>query len=192
MTPIDSLRSAPGLQPGLVRLDADLRLLNDDGTPSTVLSARVHPAARSRLAAYLQAQREQPQAEAWLLGLPLNVEPEQMAWVDVRLHWQAEASGGAGGGAWLGECRDATQALLDQRLAALGLSVLDLMPSAAVITEARADRPIVYANPAFVALTGYDREEILGRSCAFLQGQEREQPALPALRRAVAALTRLA
>ncbi|OYU27348.1 MAG: hypothetical protein CFE41_11055 [Burkholderiales bacterium PBB2] len=186
MTPIDSLRSAPGLQPGLVRVDADLRLLNDDGTPSTELSARVHPAARSRLAAYLQAQREQPQAEAWLLGLPLNVEPEQMAWVDVRLHWQAEASGGAGSGVWHGECRDATQALLDQRLAALGLSVLDLMPSAAVITEARADRPIVYANPAFVALTGYAREEILGRSCAFLQGQEREQPALPALRRALA------
>ena len=35
-----------------------------------------------------------------------------------------------------------------------------------------ADNPIVFANDAFCRLTGYAREEILGRNCRFLQGPE--------------------
>jgi len=39
---------------------------------------------------------------------------------------------------------------------------------AMVITDQRQpDGPIVFANEAFEALTGYDREEILGRNCRF-------------------------
>jgi PAS domain S-box-containing protein len=30
--------------------------------------------------------------------------------------------------------------------------------------------PIIYANPAFEQLTGYDAAEIIGRNCAFVQG----------------------
>jgi PAS domain S-box-containing protein len=42
-----------------------------------------------------------------------------------------------------------------------------------VITDPRLpDNPIVYVNDAFVKLTGYAREEILGRNCRFLQGPE--------------------
>ena len=37
--------------------------------------------------------------------------------------------------------------------------------------------PIIFANPGFAAITGYDREEILGQSCRFLQG-DRTDPAL--------------
>lgn len=32
------------------------------------------------------------------------------------------------------------------------------------------DNPIVFANDAFLRLTGYDRDEIVGRNCRFLQG----------------------
>ena len=42
-----------------------------------------------------------------------------------------------------------------------------------VITPAELDRPgpeIVYANPAFQAMTGYAQEELLGRSPRLLQG----------------------
>ncbi len=35
--------------------------------------------------------------------------------------------------------------------------------------------PIVYVNPAFCELTGYDQAEVLGRNCRFLQG-ERSNP----------------
>lgn len=47
------------------------------------------------------------------------------------------------------------------------------------------DNPIVYANEAFEEITGYRREEILGRNCRFLQGDDREQPEIDRIRDAV-------
>jgi PAS domain S-box-containing protein len=44
------------------------------------------------------------------------------------------------------------------------------------------DNPIVYANEAFELITGYDREEIIGRNCRFLQGEDRDQPELQRIR----------
>jgi PAS domain S-box-containing protein len=43
----------------------------------------------------------------------------------------------------------------------------------------------VYVNPAFERTTGYAAEEVLGRNCRFLQGEDRDQPALGELRAAV-------
>src|ERR687893_3039539 len=47
------------------------------------------------------------------------------------------------------------------------------------------DNPIVYANPAFERTTGYSMEEVVGRNCRFLQGDDRDQSALEELRAAV-------
>ena len=47
------------------------------------------------------------------------------------------------------------------------------------------DDPLVYVNPAFERTTGYTAEEVLGRNCRFLQGEDRDQPALGELRAAV-------
>src|SRR5215203_6430956 len=47
------------------------------------------------------------------------------------------------------------------------------------------DDPLVYVNPAFERTTGYASEEVLGRNCRFLQGEDRDQPALAKLRTAV-------
>jgi PAS domain S-box-containing protein len=47
------------------------------------------------------------------------------------------------------------------------------------------DYPIVYVNPAFEETTGYSSEEVLGRNCRFLQGEDRDQPAVGELRAAV-------
>ncbi len=42
-----------------------------------------------------------------------------------------------------------------------------------IITDPRQrDNPVVFANDAFFRLTGYQREEILGHNCRFLQGPE--------------------
>ncbi len=45
--------------------------------------------------------------------------------------------------------------------------------------------PIVFANPAFCAITGYRREEILGRNCRFLQGPDTDPAAIAQMRAAV-------
>ena len=47
------------------------------------------------------------------------------------------------------------------------------------------DAPIVYANQAFVDICGYEQDEIVGRNCRFLQGNDRNQPELSLIRNAV-------
>lgn len=49
------------------------------------------------------------------------------------------------------------------------------------------DCPIVYANQAFIELTGYKREEIIGRNCRFLQGKATSDGAVAKLHAAVEA-----
>jgi PAS domain S-box-containing protein len=59
---------------------------------------------------------------------------------------------------------------------------------AMIITDPRqADNPIIFANDAFLALTGYDRDEIVGRNCRVLQGPDTDPAAVEAVRRAIAA-----
>ena len=47
------------------------------------------------------------------------------------------------------------------------------------------DNPIVWVNDYFCQFTGYTRDEVLGRNCRFLQGDDRDQPAARRLRRAI-------
>src|ERR671913_370504 len=55
-----------------------------------------------------------------------------------------------------------------------------------VITDPRMpDDPIVYVNPAFERISGYTVDEALGHNCRFLQGEDRDQPALDELRSAL-------
>lgn len=45
--------------------------------------------------------------------------------------------------------------------------------------------PIIYCNPAFESMTGYRREEILGKNCQFLQGSETDPVAVEIIRKAL-------
>lgn len=47
------------------------------------------------------------------------------------------------------------------------------------------DNPIVYANAAFELITGYDRDEIVGHNCRFLQGEDRDQAGIERIREAM-------
>ncbi len=47
------------------------------------------------------------------------------------------------------------------------------------------DNPLVYANEAFELITGYSREEIMGRNCRFLQGNDRDQEGIEQIRQAM-------
>jgi hypothetical protein len=52
-----------------------------------------------------------------------------------------------------------------------------------VITDARQrDNPIVLANKAFLDVTGYSADEVLGRNCRFLQGASTSASAVAEVR----------
>jgi PAS domain S-box-containing protein len=56
-----------------------------------------------------------------------------------------------------------------------------------ILTDPRqADNPIVFANNAFLDLTGYDLEEVLGRNCRLLQGAQTDRAVVDQLRTAIA------
>ena len=55
-----------------------------------------------------------------------------------------------------------------------------------LIADAQAaDMPLIYVNPAFERITGYSADEVLGRNCRFLQGDDRAQPGLEEIRAAL-------
>ncbi|MCH8487292.1 MAG: PAS domain S-box protein [Candidatus Cyclonatronum sp.] len=47
------------------------------------------------------------------------------------------------------------------------------------------DRPLIYVNPAFEQISGYKPDEVVGRNCRFLQGEDRLQPDLDIVRKAI-------
>ena len=64
--------------------------------------------------------------------------------------------------------------------------IVALDEDAVVVTDGRQpDTPLIYVNAAFERLTGYSREEALGRNCRFLQGADTEAEALAEIRTAL-------
>ena len=58
---------------------------------------------------------------------------------------------------------------------------------AMIITDPKQpDDPIIFANDAFLRLTGYTRDEVLGENCRFLQGPDTDPAVVGDLREAVA------
>ena len=59
--------------------------------------------------------------------------------------------------------------------------------TAMVITDAtQPGNPIAYVNPGFELLTGYSKEEVIGKNCRFLQGADTDPVAIKSIRDAVA------
>ncbi len=56
-----------------------------------------------------------------------------------------------------------------------------------IVTDPRQpDNPIIFANRAFLAMTGYSPEELIGRNCRFLQGPETDRETVSQVRQAIA------
>ena len=73
-------------------------------------------------------------------------------------------------------------------LAGLLRRVLDATDNTMTITDPRLpDNPLIYVNKQFETLTGYAQDEVLGRNCRFLQGEDGEQPNIDVLRDAIRA-----
>lgn len=66
------------------------------------------------------------------------------------------------------------------------LASIELTPIATVVTDPTvADNPIIACNAAFTRLTGYSREESVGRNCRFLAGKDTDGACQAILRDAV-------
>jgi PAS domain S-box-containing protein len=64
--------------------------------------------------------------------------------------------------------------------------VVDASNDGIVVAEQEGeDNILIYANKAFEALTGYSVNDILYQDCRFLQGTDRQQPALDRIREAL-------
>ncbi|WP_435186950.1 PAS domain-containing protein [Halobellus sp. EA9] len=74
----------------------------------------------------------------------------------------------------------------DQLPSGLSAETMDESPIGISIADAtREDEPLIYVNDGFCELTGYEREEILGRNCRFLQGEETDEAIVADIRQAI-------
>jgi len=65
-------------------------------------------------------------------------------------------------------------------------SAVDATSTGIIITDHQAhDEPIVYANPQFLKLTGYNEKEVIGRNCRFLAGPDTNRQTTTKIREAV-------
>ncbi|MBB3231122.1 PAS domain S-box protein [Halomonas stenophila] len=64
--------------------------------------------------------------------------------------------------------------------------IVDASADGIVVAEQEGDENIlIYVNQGFERLTGYSADEILYRDCRFLQNEDRDQPALAVIRKAL-------
>ena len=86
----------------------------------------------------------------------------------------------------VGGMLDITQQRRDESNLRLLRQAIEATDNAIAICDARdPDFPIVYVNPAFEDVTGYARDEVMGRNCRFLQGPQTRPADVAAIRTAL-------
>lgn len=85
-----------------------------------------------------------------------------------------------------GVIQDITEKKLIEQALHLNQRAVESSSNGVVIVDALADdMPVLYVNPALLALTGYEREEILGKNCRFLQNNDTDQLGIRDIRAAL-------
>jgi diguanylate cyclase (GGDEF)-like protein/PAS domain S-box-containing protein len=82
-----------------------------------------------------------------------------------------------------GVCREITdQKKQNEELKLLKRSI-ESSPTGFLLADAQSpDLPVVYVNPAFTAMTGYQQDEIIGRNCRILQGPNTDPATIKKIR----------
>jgi len=78
-----------------------------------------------------------------------------------------------------GQVSDAVLRLVVRKL------VEELTDGVAIARVSEGNAPLLYVNRAFERLTGYERSEVLGKDCRYLQGNNRDQPEVGCIRAAI-------
>ncbi|PTY07363.1 hypothetical protein DB347_08665 [Opitutaceae bacterium EW11] len=85
-----------------------------------------------------------------------------------------------------GSMKEVVESMQHQQWLQLLEHAIEMAQNGIIISDARRpDMPVIYANPAVERNTGYAVSEILGRNCRFLQGEDRDQPGLVAIRKSL-------
>lgn len=97
----------------------------------------------------------------------------------VETEWEGEM-------AYLATLRDITDRKRAEEMLWLYDRAMAATSTGVTISDAtNPEHPIIYCNPAFESMTGYRREEILGKNCRFLQGSDTDSAALEIIRQAL-------
>lgn len=97
----------------------------------------------------------------------------------VETEWEGEI-------AYLASLRDITERKQAEETLWLYNRAMAATSTGIVIADAmQAEQAIIYCNPAFENMTGYSREEIIGRNCRFLQGVDTDPKAVEKIRQAL-------
>ncbi|WP_293353169.1 MULTISPECIES: PAS domain S-box protein [unclassified Microcoleus] len=97
----------------------------------------------------------------------------------VETEWEGEM-------AYLATLRDVTDRKRAEEMLWLYDRAMAATSTGVTIADAtKPEYPIIYCNPAFESMTGYRREEILGKNCRFLQGSDTDSEALEIIRQAL-------
>jgi PAS domain S-box-containing protein len=97
----------------------------------------------------------------------------------VETEWEGEM-------AYLATLRDITDRKQAEEMLWLYDRAIAATSTGVTISDAtHPEHPIIYCNPAFESMTGYRREEILGKNCQFLQGSETDPVAVEIIRKAL-------
>jgi two-component system NtrC family sensor kinase len=107
---------------------------------------------------------------------------QENAVVEMRLvetEWEGEM-------AYLATLRDITDRKRAEEMLWLYDRAMAATSTGVTISDAtNPEHPIIYCNPAFESMTGYRRQEILGKNCRFLYGSDTDAAAVEIIRQAL-------
>lgn len=67
-------------------------------------------------------------------------------------------------------------------------AMLDGSKVGTIVTDpSKKDNPIIYTNQTFIEMTGYERDEVIGKNCRFLQGEDTDPEDVQKMRTAIEA-----